>query len=226
MWNNLENEELQTIAPNCKFIPQGFLVEDDLRYLKQYIMSKLERAGRVCYHSEDKITKVSAAPFLRGILKRGHESVIEHQAITVRFITSRGILAEITRHRLAAFSVESTRYCDYSKNAVEFICPESYYPMLKQNQYATRLYILSCQQTAQAYLELRKQGIPPEEARDVLNQALKTEIVMTANIREWRHIFKLRTTPAAHPQIRDLLLPVLKYFQEMLPILFEDIQPN
>lgn len=225
MLRTMSDSDLKAMAPNCIFVPQSFVVEDDLQHVSQAILTKLERAGRTCYKSENRITHVSAVPFLRNIIKQGHESVIEHQSITVRLTTSRGVLAEITRHRLASFSVESTRYCDYSNTGkITFIAPDSGYATIVNNLELLKLYILGCQYSAETYLSLRNRGAAPQEARDVLNHALKTEIVITANLREWRHILNVRTAQGAHPQIRSLLKPVLNYFQELLPCIFEDIQ--
>ena len=179
----------------------------------------IELAGRTCYKSEDKITEESAEKFVRGILKSGHESVIEHVSATVRFITNRGVTHELVRHRLCAFSQESTRYVDY-QNEMEFIIPVWWDDGSKG---AKETFTAAIKDAEWFYKELRNKGWRPEQAREVLPNALKTEIVVTANMREWRHIFKLRTSKAAHPQIRELMTSCLKGFKERIPVLFDDI---
>lgn len=179
----------------------------------------IELAGRTCYKSEDKITEESAEKFVRMILKSGHESVIEHVSATVRFITNRGVTHELVRHRLAAYSQESTRFVDY-QGEMEFIRPVW---LWFADDAAWKLFQSSCEQAEAKYQALRRMGWRPEQAREVLPNALKTEIVTTANLREWRHIFKLRTSPKAHPQMRALMLDCLAGFKEAIPVLFDDI---
>lgn len=180
-------------------------------------LETIELAGRTCYKSEDKITEDSAKKFVKNILKRGHESVIEHVSASVRFITNRGVTHELVRHRLCAFSQESTRYVDYQKE-MEFIKP-----VWKDNSEAYSLWERFIIEAENNYNILRKLGWRPEQAREVLPNSLKTEIVTTANLREWRHIFKLRTSKAAHPQIRFLMKECLKMFQDEIPVLFDHI---
>lgn len=210
------------------------------------IAKYIERAGRVCYKSEDKITDDSAVNFCRRLIASGHESVLEHQSFTVKFITDRGVSHELVRHRIASFSQESTRYCNYSKdkfgNELTFIEPcwlEDYnYDGNTYNQ----LFRDSLRLVEAHYLDLLKKWedkIPdkryktgfrnnpwtPQQVRAVLPNALKTEIVVTANLREWRTILKQRTSNKAHPQMRDLMLPLLDYLKKVLPPFFEDINP-
>ena len=163
---------------------------------------EIERAGRICYKSEDKITDGSAAKFVEMILKRGHESVIEHASASFRIITDRGIGNEIVRHRLASYSQESSRYCRYSKNKFgsEITVIEPFDLTLLQR---TR-WEESCKESESGYLALINEGCTSQIARSVLPTCLKTEIVMTCNFREWRHFIKLRTSSASHPQIRDI----------------------
>ena len=177
----------------------------------------IEAAGRTCYKSEDNITPASAVRFVKTILKNGHESVIEHAGASVRFITNRGVTHELVRHRLCAFSQESTRYVRYDGN-MEFIQPVA---NTRADSYL--VFKQSCEAAERAYQNLLSLGWRPEQAREVLPNALKTEIVVTTNLREWRHIFKLRTSKKAHPQIRALMLSCLKGFQTDIPVLFDDI---
>jgi len=175
----------------------------------------IEVAGRTCYKSEDKITDDSAVTFAEKILKLGHHSVLEHAVATVRFICDRGVTHEIVRHRLASYSQESTRYCNYGKIGVRFMIPsdfelnpdDMYFLQLVEEQYN---YCLSI-------------GRTPQQARYFLPNGLKTEIVMTANFREWRHFFKLRTSSAAHPDMRLVAGMAYEQFKERIKIIFDDL---
>ena len=188
------------------------------------ILKNIERAGRTCYKSEDKITADSARKFVAGIVKSGHESVIEHEKITVRIICDRGVTHEIVRHRIASYSQESTRYCNYSAdkfcNELTFIRPFYW------NDAPEKMEVWTChmKMTEEAYMQLIKLGASPQEARAILPNSLKTEIVVTMNLREWRHFFKVRCSPAAHPQMREVAIPILKKFKEIIPVVFDDIQ--
>lgn len=188
------------------------------------ILKQIEIAGRVCYKSEDKITADSARRFVKQILDRGHEAVIEHYNVTVKFICDRGVTHEIVRHRLASYAQESTRYCNYNldkfNKEITFINPLFWEK--DTIQYQTWLKAMAFAEDS--YLLLIKAGASAQEARSVLPNSLKTEIVMTCNMREWRHFFKLRTASAAHPQMRQVAIQLLKEFQEKIPILFDDIK--
>ena len=187
------------------------------------ILKRIEKAGRTCYKSEDRITSESAENFVRMLIERGHESVLEHASITVRFVCDRGISHEIVRHRIASFSQESTRYCNYSndrfRNNITFIKP----CFLDEGTGGYKLWKQAMFIAEKEYFELLKLGCTPQEARSVLPNSVKTEIVMTANLREWRHFLKLRTAKAAHPQMRELTMPLLHEFQERIPVVFDDI---
>ena len=190
------------------------------------LLQKIELAGRVCYKSEAKITPNSASGFVRRILQNGHESVLEHEKLTVRMICDRGVSHELVRHRIASYSQESTRYCNYSLNKYEneltFIRPFFW------NGDPEKLGIWKEAMAAaeRAYLDLIAKGAAPQEARSVLPNSLKTEVVVTMNLREWRHFFRLRTAPAAHPQMREIAVPMLEAFREAVPVIFEDIEGN
>ena len=180
----------------------------------------IERVGRTCYKSEERMSADSAAPFCEMVLKRGHESVIEHASMSVRFIIDRGVSHELVRHRLAAFSQESTRYCNYGKTGeVTFIQP-CFWKEGDAGFHHWR-HAMRCAETA--YLDLLASGAKPEEARSVLPNSLKTEIVMTANLREWRHVFRLRTSSKAHPQMREVMCPLLAEVRAVIPVLFDGI---
>lgn len=194
------------------------------------ILKHIEQCGRVCYKSEDKITEDSAEKFIANIIKRGHEAVLEHFDITVKFICDRGVSHEIVRHRVASYCQESTRYCNYSKdgfgNEITVIQPCYFYPLEISDDNSVDKYttwLNACSAAEQSYFSLLEMGCTPQEARAVLPNSLKTEVVMTANLREWRHFFKLRCAPAAHPQMREVAIMLLNKFKEEIPIVFDDI---
>ena len=180
------------------------------------LLQDIERIGRVCYKSEHRITSSSAASFVRNIIARGHESVLEHISITVRFVTDRAIANELVRHRIAAYSQESTRYCNY-KDKIEFIYPKN----VSDGQ--LQLIMQACAYAEATYQALIANGATPEIARDVLPLCTKTELIATYNLREWRHILRLRTDKAAHPKMRELMQTLLQFFQGLVPIIFDDI---
>ncbi len=190
------------------------------------ILQNIESFGRVCYKSEGNITADSAAPFIRKIIKSGHESVIEHEKITVRIVCDRGVTHELVRHRIASYSQESTRYCNYSKNKfgnqLTFIKPcfwaedSPEYALWKKQMCSVEI----------CYLSLVQAGATPEQARSILPNSLKTEIIVTMNLREWRHFFRLRTAERAHPQMREIAIPLLVRMHELLPPVFEDLLPQ
>lgn len=194
------------------------------------ILQLLELAGRTCYKSEDRITPDSAAKFVGMICQRNHESVLEHVSVSVRFVCDRGVSHELVRHRIASFSQESTRYVNYGKKGATFILP-SWVTDLPEGEYTghvpsgvslgSQLWFNAMLQAEINYNLLLNQGWKPEHARSVLPNSLKTEVVVTANLREWRHIFKLRTSSAAHPQMRELMVPLQAQFAQTLPELFD-----
>ena len=195
-----------------EIINASVTIEDPIDEL--VILTKLEKAGRTAYKSEDRITKGSAEKFIRGIIKSGHGSVLEHVYLTVKFIVDRGVTHELVRHRIASYTQESTRYCNYSKKGVVFIRPpwdftESDLDFLElvEKQYNKKI----------------AEGQTPQQARAYLPNCLKTEIVTTMNIREWRHVLGLRTKPDCHPQMREIMSMLLAEFKQKLPVLFEDI---
>lgn len=187
------------------------------------ILRKIERIGRVCYKSEEKITSESSKVFIGNILKSGHESVIEHEKVSVRFICDRGVSHEIVRHRIASYSQESTRYCNYSKDKfgkeITVIKPLFW----KEDSQEYKVWYDAMLHSEQAYQQLMQMGAKPQEARSILPNSLKTEIVVTMNLREWRHFFKLRTAVNAHPQMREIACMALDTLKKEIPIIFDDI---
>jgi thymidylate synthase (FAD) len=178
----------------------------------------IERAGRTCYRTCDKITDDSSSNFAQMILDKGHESVIEHASMTVKFTTSRNVTHEMVRHRIASFSERSTRYVDLQQGDMEFIEP-IWWPGASDT--AKAVFESCLEQAEKSYRLLRAAGWRPEQAREVLPGCLATEIVVTANLREWRHILKLRTSKAAHPQMRALMCGLLGDVRIKMPVIFE-----
>lgn len=183
------------------------------------ILERIEKAGRTCYKSECKITDGSAKEFVRKIMKSGHESVIEHEIVSVRIVCDRGVSHELVRHRIASYSQESTRYCDYGKNGhIQFIKPTGLPASFEVEEWR---WVMEYAESV--YKTMRANKISPQIARSVLPNSLKTEIVMTTNLRSWRNFFRLRTSPSAHPQMREIAIPMLAKFKELIPVVFEDL---
>jgi len=208
------------------------------------MLQRIECAGRTCYKSEDKATPDSAREFCRKVIKRGHHSVIEHESISVRFVIDRGVSHELVRHRLCAFSQESTRFCDYV-GGIQFVIPV-WMPNVKAGEFNLELdndspawfmcmgiaapltdaemcWVSACNEAEANYKKLRAMGWTPQQARSVLPNSLKAEIVITANLREWRHIFSLRCVKTAHPQMREIMVPLLEELRQLIPVIFEDL---
>lgn len=185
----------------------------------EYIYGQIEKIARTCYKSEDKIKSGSAEKIVKALVKSDHLAMIEHISITVKFITDRAVANELVRHRLCSFAQESTRYVNY-KDGIEVIKPtfdsdSDYYSWLN-----------AVKRAQLGYKQLVNNGITPEIARSVLPLCTKTEIVVTANLREWRHIFELRvlgTTGKPHPQIKELLTPLFDELKHKLPAVFGDL---
>jgi thymidylate synthase (FAD) len=205
-----------------KILKPKFIIEDKIN--GQKILKNLERYARTCYKSEHKITKNSAPQFIRNLIKMGHESVIEHEKVTVRVICDRAITHEVVRHRIGSYSQESTRYCNYSEKSsqggIQVIKPFFF----KKDKKKYEIWKKAMTECEQAYNQLIELGATPQEARSVLPNSLKTEIVITYNLREWRHFFKLRTSQRAHPQMREIAISLLKEFKKRIPVIFDDIE--
>jgi len=202
----------------------------------------IEEAGRTCYKSKSGDTK----QFIHNLLQRGHHSVLEHQSISVKIICDRGISHEIVRHRIAAYSQESTRFCNYANKGVCFIIPnwcnvvpkEYTVEWLNKNgsciiekelSVADNTWFWSMAEAERNYLELLDLGWQPQQARSVLPNSLKTELIMTQNLRQWRHFFAFRALGVSgkpHPQMLELTIPMLKEFQKLIPVVFDDLNPN
>ncbi|XMB66276.1 FAD-dependent thymidylate synthase [Mycoplasmatota bacterium zrk1] len=192
----------------------------------EQVLKKLEKAGRTCYKSSSKISDDSYLSFIKRIIINGHESVLEHEKVTVRVVCDRGVSHEVVRHRIGSYSQESTRYCNYSKNKfgneITYIFP-TFWELDDEKFEVWKKTMITIED---AYFKLIKMGATPQEARSVLPNSLKTEIVITYNLREWRHFFKVRTSKNAHPQMREVALTILSKFLKLIPIVFDDILGN
>lgn len=199
----------------------NFIGADEFEY--DLVVKKIEMIARTCYKSEANATPESGEEFIRKIIKRGHEAMIEHHSQSIRIVCDRGVSHEIVRHRLASFAQESTRYCNYSQdkfgNEITVIDPRPHF----KTSMAGELWNLAMISAEQTYNRLIELGESPQMARSVLPNSLKTEIVVTANLREWRKIFQLRTPPTAHPQMREIMGTLLEGFKYNYPVFFEDI---
>lgn len=193
------------------------------------MLKNIEIAGRICYKSEDKITENSSTEFVKRLILSGHESVLEHQSFSVKLVVDRGVSHEIVRHRIASFSQESTRYCNYGKDEhITFIIPCWFKGEDKESigkEIGGPTWYYSMEQVEEDYNFLVKEcNWKPQQARSILPNSLKTEIVVTANLREWRTIFKQRTAKAAHPQMREIMCPLLSELKQIIPVIFDDIK--
>lgn len=192
--------------------------------LNESALTLIEFAGRTCYKSENLMTDETAKNFVSSIIKRGHLSVIEHSSVSVKFVVDRGVSHEIVRHRLASYSQESTRYCNYSKdkfgNELTFIRPVNFTE--GSEEYET--WENAMERAERTYLKMVNElKVAPQDARSVLPNSLKTELIMTTNLREWRHFFQLRTSGAAHPDMRWIAIQLLSLFAENIPAVFDDL---
>ena len=190
------------------------------------VLKFIEMVGRKCYKSEDKITDESAYKFVETLIKCGHEAMIEHYNVSVLFVCDRGVSHEIVRHRIASYAQESTRYCNYSKGKFDeqiTVIKPCFFNYSDENDHYDD-WKIAMNQAEDRYIELVENGASPQEARSVLPNSLKAELVMTTNLREWRHFFKLRTAEGAHPQMREIAIPLLKEFKHLIPVVFDDIE--
>ena len=190
------------------------------------MLKKIERVARTCYKSEGKIKDGSARKMVAGLIKSGHDAMLEHASVTVKFVVDRGTSHELVRHRMASFAQESTRYCNYIKDdfgsEITFIIPKC----LDGESAAYDAWKDTMKYCEDAYFKLLDIGLTPQEARAVLPNSTKTEVVMTANLREWRHFFKLRalgTTGKPHPQMLEVTIPLLEDFKRAIPVVFDDL---
>jgi thymidylate synthase (FAD) len=212
---------MQIVEPSYK-IEYPTSADEVLQDLK-----RVERIARTCYKSENKIDVNTYALMIDRLRDKGHHAMLEHAIISVRFVCDRGVSHELVRHRLASFAQESTRYCNYAGKGIQVICP----PEIKKFKDEDLLYNpfnlwFECMEKIEETYDymVRINELAPHIARSVLPTCVKTEIIVTANYREWRHIFQLRTPVTAHPQMRQLMIPLLVELKTKIPVIFDDIQ--
>lgn len=204
-------------------VSAGYEILDTLN--GEEILKKIERVAMVCYKSEDKITDGSAEKMVKALIKRGHEAMLEHFSFSVKFIVDRGVSHELVRHRVASFAQESTRYCNYGHEGEITVIKPLYLSDCGEDY---NIWRKACMVAEKQYLDMLAYGFSPQEARAVLPNSLKTEVVMTANLREWRHFFSLRacgTTGKLHPQMLEVTVPLLKEIKSLIPVVFDDLEP-
>lgn len=203
-------------------------------------LKHIEKISRVCYKSESLISEdgESAKKLVTNLIKAGHEAMLEHSTLAVKFTVDRGVSHELVRHRIASFAQESTRYVNYSKekfgneiNVIDIFDGIKLDAKMKQLSYEQIMRILAewidaMTDAERHYMKMIELGATPQIARSVLPNSTKTEIVITTNYREWRNFFKLRTAPAAHPQMREVTIPLLQELKTKIPIIFDDIEVN
>ena len=201
---------------------------DPILYVEDYdgksMMRRIERACRTCYRSENVMTEDSYKKLLKNCINRGHESILEHEKVSIRMICDIGVYKDLTRHRFASFSIESTRYCNYGKdkfdNEIKFMKPCNIEP-------GTEMYNIwerGLKDIERAYLDMSNLGAQPDQLRLLLPHATAAEVNMTANIREWKHILSLRANNHAHPSIRQLMIPLLLMFKRDMPEIFDEVE--
>ena len=188
------------------------------------IMKNIERACRTCYRSEGKITEDSYKALLKNCITRGHESVLEHEKVTVRMTCDIGVYKDLTRHRIASFSIESTRYCNYGKDKfngeIKFVKPCN----IEEDTDTYKLWKNACECIEKMYIEMSNSGATPDQMRMILPHSTAALVTMTADIREWKHILSLRTTKHAHPAVEQVMLQLLQHFRQNMPEIFENIE--
>lgn len=206
-----------------RIIKAGYEILDPLN--GEEILKKIERVARVCYKSEEKIGEGTAEKMVRALVKSKHEAMLEHFSFSVKFIVDRGVSHELVRHRVASFAQESTRYCNYGHEGEITVIKPLYLTDCGEDY---NLWRKACIVAEKQYLDMLAYGFSPQEARAVLPNSLKTEVVMTANLREWRHFFSLRacgSTGKPHPQMLEVAVPLLKEVKSLISVVFDDLEP-
>ena len=206
-----------------RVVQAGYEILDTLN--GEEVLKKIERVARVCYKSEDKIGEGTAERMVKALIKRGHEAMLEHFSFSVKFTVDRGVSHELVRHRVASFAQESTRYCNYGHEGEITVIKPLYLSDCGEDY---NLWRKACVVAEKQYLDMLAYRFSPQEARAVLPNSLKTEVVMTANLREWRHFFSLRacgTTGKPHPQMLEVAVPLLKEVKSLIPVVFDDLEP-
>lgn len=205
------------------------IIEPEL-HIQKYdgiqIMKNIEKACRTCYRSEDKITEDSYKKLITNCITRGHESVLEHEKITIQMICDIGVYKDLTRHRIASFSIESTRYCNYSKDKfsseLKFIEPVN----IDKESDLYAYWQNTMKRIEMNYIHMADAKATPDQMRMILPHSTAAQVTMTANIREWKHILTLRASKHTHPSIQQLMIPLLLDFKKQMPEIFNVVDYN
>lgn len=191
-----------------------------------YIMRFLERCARNCYKSEGMINDDSAERMIRKLIELKHDAMLEHYSITVKMTCDLGCYKDITRHRHASFAIESTRWCNYAKDKfgseISVVRPIN----MEVGSDIYNAWLKNCEDMEKSYLDVMSKGGTVDQGRMILNQSTKADVIMTCNIREWRHVLRLRCEKSVHPTVQNIMRMILIEFKKHLPVLFEDIHPD
>ena len=193
------------------------------------LLRNIERYARISHRSEDRQTEDSWRRFIQAVVcEHGDWSVVEHEKATVIFRVDRGVTHELVRHRLFSFTQESTRFVSYGKREIEFVRPEFVEVSLNASNPDTSEYrwFTAMEEAERSYMKLLESGEPPQIARSVLPNATASSIVITGNLRSWRHLFTMRVTQETHPDFKRVTIPLLAEFKQRIPLLYDDIEPN
>lgn len=194
------------------------------------LLKKIEWCGRISHRSEEDQKETSYERFIRSVvMNHGDWSIVEHASATCDFYVDRGITHELVRHRLFSFTQESTRFVNYEKKMPpSFVLPEYVRSEHEadENVHLNGIWVDTIEACESGYQRLLQAGAPPQIARSVFPNALASRIIISGNLRNWRHFFIMRTTKEAHPQMREVTIPLLSEFQSKIPVLFEDIKPE
>jgi thymidylate synthase (FAD) len=224
---------MNIIKPYAKILPTSTAYDSFTKQEGIELLKKIEWCARISHRSEDAVTENSYDRFLRSVvLSHGDWSVVEHASVSVDMYVDRGITHEIVRHRLFSFTQESTRFVNYEKKIpASFVCP------IPEEEQTLTVVPPDCELTVYdewrgaihaaelGYRQLIRKGVSPQVARSVFPNALASRIIVTGNLRNWRHFLLMRTTKECHPQMRDVTIPLLEEFKEKIPIFYEDIEP-
>jgi thymidylate synthase (FAD) len=220
---------MELVTPYARILPPPYLELDNspVSKMREFdgveLLRRIEYCARISHRSED--MPADTDRFLRAVvLKHGDWSVVEHASITVEFLVDRGVTHELVRHRIFSITQESTRFVNYLKRvSARFIIP----PFQDENlSGASGIWHNTINACLEGYTQLIKLGYSPQIARSVLPNALSSKIVITGNLRQWRHFFIMRTTKETHPQMREVTVPLLDEIKKVIPIIFEDIEPG
>ena len=189
------------------------------------MLKQIEEIARTCYRSEDKITAdgKSAEQIVKALVNAGHWAMLEHATISMRYLSNIAAYKDLTRHRHGSYAIESTRWCSYNKgkfgSEIKFLDPVE----IPKDSLKYQVWLNSMEQAETNYMNLASMGAKPDELSLVLPQSTAAEFVITANLREWNHIFRLRAVGHSRPCVQQIMQPTLAMFHKEIPIVFDDV---